>query len=159
MGALVFIYGSWFLSNQTPPDYRFDQRRDELPADVPGPRILREQVADFRRQSFVAVAPDALGIRRGSAVYSEFDPRQVVLEVQQIAPEAGKGELTRRFNALLKAGRTIIHLDAHTPYLFHAENGTMHSEFVWVNGGWLFRVFTAEADAEALLRFVNNYPY
>ena len=162
-GVVVGLAGLRYTSDPSPVYDRFDQRRDPLPADVTGPRLLVEKAGDFDRIDFEPLAPDAQGIQRGHASYKELGESEIELTVQQIDPQRGLEELStvqKTFENDTNVSRLVTHSDAQTPYLYavYAADGRATYEFVWINNGWLMRASTNQADAEALVRFANAYP-
>lgn len=159
LGVLFYAYSVWFLSNPSTVDQRFDMRREKLPADVPGAVLLRQKFGDHTRLSFVPVEPDAQGVLRGNAQYTELDdPNVLTLEVQQITAAEIPTALQALDTQLQADGRTVLLDKGVTKYLFH-KPVTGRATFNWLNGQWLFRAYSSNDDDEALLRFVNNYPF
>ena len=159
LGVLFYVYSIWFLSNPSAVDQRFDMRREKLPADVPGAVLLRQKFGDHTRISFVPVENDAQGVLRGSAQYTELDdPNVLTLEVQQITAAESPTVLQTLYAQLKADGRAVLLDQGVTKYLFH-KPADGRATFIWLNGQWLFRAYSAKADDEALLRFVNNYPF
>jgi hypothetical protein len=162
-GVVVGLAGLRYTFDPSPVYDRFDQRRDPLPADATGPRLLVEKAGDFDRVEFEPVAPDAQGIQHGRATYKELGENEVQLVVQQIDYQRGLDELSavqKTFENDTNVSRLVPHADAQTPYLYavYAADGRATYEFVWVNNGWLLRAYTNQSDAETLLRFANTYP-
>lgn len=162
-GVVFGLAGIRYAFDPSPVYDRFDQRRDALPVDATGPRLLVEKSGDFNRIAFEPLAPDADGIQRGHANYQEIGDREVELSVQQIDPQRGLDELSavqKSFENNINVSRLVSHTDSQTPYLYavYADEGRATYEFVWINNGWLLRAYTNQADAETLLRFANSYP-
>jgi hypothetical protein len=163
-GVATGLAGLRYAFNPSPVQQRFDQRREPLAGDAPGPQVLVEQTNDFRRTAFAPLAADSDGVQRASATYVELGVRQVELRIEQVAPGQGLATLQtlqRRFERDANVSRLALFAGARTPYLYtvYAQNGRAVYEFAWINGDWLFRAFTDQADDETLLRFVNAYPF
>ena len=162
-GVVFGVAGMRYAFDPSPVYERFDQRRDALPDDATGPRLLVEQINDFQRTDFEPLAPDAGGVQRAHAVYKELGERPVELSVRQVDPQRGLDELKaiqKDYEKNPNVSRLVFYPDAQTAYLYvvYAAEGRAVYEFAWINHGWLLRAYTNQSDADTLLRFVNSYP-
>lgn len=166
-GLALLIFSLWFVSSHPPVDERFNLRRNPLEADAPGPMLLLEQIGEFKRESFQAVADGPDGQRQGSAVYRDAEGRHIRLEARTVAdpakdsPEARLRSLYQTFDPNAPGAELKLHWDRQTVFAYATLSGDLrpYHEFTWFNGRWVIRVFTAEADVEALLRFANSCPF
>lgn len=166
IAILTLMLGLYFNTGATTPDQRFSRRRIGLPDEVMGPRLLSPDVANYARKSFTPIEADpATGLVRGSAVYQELDyGKDVHFEIFRVAENA-RAELRKLYEASPAAGDAAEKkylTDSGLDYAYVVTDlpgGGKRYEFMWTNNKWILRAWTNQADADALLRFVNSYRF
>jgi hypothetical protein len=159
-GLLMMLFGVWFTSINTPIDLRF--RLNRTPAPEETDRLFPPSLANEYR----------LVERRndGSAQYRDFDGNIVTFSV--VDENAEESADVRLQNAMARsveseelagAERTESrsHPEATYPYVVntYTREGKSIYEYIWINGGRTFRVWSDQTNAESLLRFPTVYPY
>src|SRR5258706_10500705 len=137
------LFGAWYFGTRSPLDERFNLNRKMAPQDRQG--LLPDHVGDFQRQSISPISGEA-----GSAMYADVDNKPITLAIRSVSnPSAELGALDGSF---------VLHTDAKFPFGY-STNTPSGQTFIWINGPWLIQASTTEATADALLQFVNAYPF
>ena len=156
--AVFAVYGVWYFGTSSAPDTRFNLNRQPIPASANGELFFPNPPSGFTRTNLQPMAPDGAGRASGSAVYnSNGHPVELLLRsVQGLDPQRVLNSADQLATCTHAASAITMHLDAKTPYRYSVCPGNQF-EFTWINGNWLLRA--SSDDVEALLHFVNAYPY
>jgi hypothetical protein len=159
LATVVFaIYGLWYFGTSSAPDDRFNLNRQPIPADANQALFFPNPPSGFTRASLQPMAADNTGRASGSAVYNSNDHpvELLVRSIQGLDPQRVLNSSDQLDACTHTASNITVHPDAKTPYRYSTCPGNQF-EFTWINGNWLLRA--SSEDVEALLRFVNAYPF
>ena len=149
LAAVGLVANLWFVNNRTPPDQRFNLKRQTIPQDMRPVLLLPERIGDFARTSVTPVQTNTSGDLEGSAAYADNDGKQLTLTVRK--PGSGTPDLEKLTDRPFR-----VYTDAQFPFAYSDANG---AAFIWINGGWVISTSTTDATSEALLQFTNAYPF
>jgi hypothetical protein len=159
-GSLLFLaFALWYFLTQSPPDQRFNMARDSVPASAQITDLLPSELDDFSRNGSLVAA----GSNGSSATYvnTNDNTHRAALTVKAITPPTttGLSDALKAATCGDGSGTSTVHADAHPPFAYAtcAQNADVGSNFVWINGPWLFSA--TSSDPEVLVEFVNLYPY
>src|SRR5258707_3003978 len=164
-GAIIFAgFAYWFFYSQSSPDDRFNLNRQPIPANAGDSVLFAPLPEDYKATISQHIAPDAASAT-GSATYSN-GTTTVNLSVRALRDFEIQDFKDGKSEDLSKAcdpstSSVVLHPGQPIPFRYskcpaNSTNGLIY-EFAWVNGSWYLQA--SEPDVEALLHFVNLYPY
>lgn len=131
-----------------------------MPAQLTVADLLPSDLDDFKREGSIAT----VGADASSATYvnTNDNTERAILAVKPVQQLSGAVLADSLKSAACGdgSGSSTLHVDAHPPFAYATcppSNGDAGSNFVWVNGQWLFSA--TSSDPEVLVQFVNLYPY
>jgi len=169
VGAAIFTaFAFWFFNNQSSPDNRFNLNRQPIPANARDSVLFGPIGEDYQAQISQHITPDTGDQAMGSATYDNGTDKVELFARALTASETkdfqnGSSQFqTSECNP--STSSVVFHSGPPTPFRYtkcHSNNSNNSNstiyEFEWLNGNWYLRA--SESDVEALLHFVNLYPY
>ncbi len=161
-GSLLFLaFALWYFLTQSPPDQRFNMARDPVPAQVSLTDLVPPELDDFK----IDGTPVAAGENGSAGLYvnTNDSSHPVMFSVKQPGSAVSGANVGNALKAATcgdGSGKSALHADAQIPFGYATcpQDGTdSGSNFVWINGQWLFSA--TSSDPEVLTLFVNLYPY
>lgn len=165
-GAIIFTaFAYWYFFSQSSPDDRFNLNRQPIPANAGDSVLFAAMPEDYQATISQYIAPDAPNQAMGSATYSN-GTNTVNLSVRALRDFELQDFLSGKVEDLSKqcdpsTSSVTFHPGQPTPFRYSKcplnNPGGLVYQFAWVNGSWYLQA--SGPDVEALLHFVNLYPY